>query len=167
VNEVTELPFNYAGLVMSEGEKISATLYKQHQDRLLKGYQNQNNISKLISYINPYMAIKQLSMITSGTDFSSYVDFQNQAEHYRYELAQRMNELQIKHISPKRVSGSEGKKHVIGHEHWEEFSDFRHKSISFDKMINEATGSIISLIMWLVVITGLLSFTAKRAKASY
>ncbi len=165
VNEVTELPFNYAGLVMSEGEKISATLYKQHQDRLLKGYQNQNNISKLISYINPYMAIKQLSMITSGTDFSSYVDFQNQAEHYRYELAQRMNELQIKHISPKRVSGSEGKKHVIGHEHWEEFSDFRHKSISFDKMINEATGSIISLIMWLVVITGLLSFTAKRAKA--
>jgi len=165
VNEVTELSFNYAGLVMSEGEKISATLYRKHQNKLLKGYQNQNNVSRLISYINPYMAIKQLSMIVSGTDFSNYVDFQNQAEHYRYELAQSMNELQIEYISPKKVSGSEGKKHVIDHEHWEEFSDFKHNPIPSNKVINSAKGSIISLTIWLAIITRILFFTAKRAKA--
>ncbi|WP_394749346.1 ABC transporter permease [Spongiimicrobium salis] len=165
VSKVTDLPFNYAGFVMREGEKISADLYKKHYAGLLENYENQNKSTRLIALINPYMAIKQLSMTFSGTDFLNYVDFQEQADTYRYALSQKMNNLQMQYISPKRESGSEGKTHVVGHEHWEEFPDFKHEPMPFKQVMNEAIPALVSLVLWVFLSIGLLLFTAKRAKA--
>lgn len=164
VTKVTELPFNYGGLVMSKGEKISTILYRKHHKDLLKTYEKQNNISKLIAFINPYLALKQLSMTISGTDFSSYVSFQNQAEEYRYTLAQTMNELQINYISPTKVSGSEGKKHVVDDEHWEAFSDFNHEPISFKKSMTEALTPMLSLLLWSILMIVFVKITIKKMK---
>ena len=165
VSKVTDLPFNYSGFVMREGEKISSTLYKKHHANLLNIYQNQNNITRFMALVNPYMAIKQLSMTFSGTDFSSYVDFQEQADTYRYQLSQKMNELQMAYISPKKESGSEGKTHVVGHEHWEEFPDFHHKPMAFGNAFKAALPSVISMILWLLFAFWLIVFTTKKAKA--
>ncbi|WP_422080594.1 ABC transporter permease [Ulvibacterium sp.] len=165
VSEVTDLPFNYSGFVMREGEKISSTLYKKHHVGLLTIYRKQNNISRLVALLNPYMAIKQLSMTFSGTDFSNYVDFQDQADDYRYALSQEMNELQMQYISPKKKSGSEGKTHVVGHEHWEEFPDFEHRPAPFISAAKEASLALVSIVLWLLLSFGLLSLTAKKASA--
>ncbi|WP_109434262.1 DUF3526 domain-containing protein [Aquimarina sp. AU119] len=165
VSKVTDLPFNYSGFVMREGEKITSTLYKKHHANLVNTYTNQNNITRFSSFINPFTAIKQLSMTIAGTDFSSYIDFQNQADDYRYQLSQTMNELQMEYISPKKESGSEGKTHVVDHEHWEEFSDFHHKPIEFGASFKEAIPAIISILLWTIIAFALLLFTSKRAKA--
>ncbi|MEX0288084.1 MAG: DUF3526 domain-containing protein, partial [Flavobacteriaceae bacterium] len=143
VSKVTDLPFNYSGFVMREGEKISSTLYKRHHASLLNTYENQNNISRLVLMANPYMAIKQLSMTFSGTDFLSYMNFQEQADTYRYVLSQKMNELQMEYISPKKESGSEGKTHVVSHQHWEDFPDFRHEPMSFSNATKEAIPALV------------------------
>ncbi len=165
VSEVTDLPFNYSGFVMREGEKTSSTLYKKHHARLVQIYKNQNNVSQFIAYANPFMAVKQLSMIMAGTDFSSYLDFQHQADDYRYHLSQTMNELQMEYISPKKKSGSEGKTHVVGHEHWSEFKDFKHKPMAFRAAIGEAFPVLFAMIFWVSVALGLIRYTSKRAKA--
>ncbi len=165
VTRVTELPFNYSGFVMREGEKITSTLYKKHHAELLRTYQNQNTMSHSVGLLNPCMAIKQLSMIFSGTDFSSYIDFQQQADTYRYSLSQAMNELQMKYINPKKTSGSEGKTHVVGHEHWEEFPDFEHRPIPFEESAREASLAMVSILFWVMLSLGLLSLTAKKARA--
>lgn len=165
VSEVTDLPFNYSGFVMREGEKISSELYKKHHADLLDIYENQNNITRFLAMINPYMAIKQLSMTLSGTDFSSYVDFQEQADRYRYQLSQKMNELQMAYISPKKKSGSEGKTHVVGHEHWEEFPDFHHRPMAFSNSFKAALPALVSMIVWLLFTFCLMMFTSKKAKA--
>ena len=164
VDKVTELPFNYSGFVMREGEKITSTLYKKHNADLLKTYENQNNVSRFLALLNPYMAIKQLSMTLSGTDFSSYTDFQNQADVYRYNLAQTMNELQMEYIKPD-VNSSEGKVNVIDHEHWEEFADFQHRPVPFDQSISEASLPLVSIVLWVLFSFGFLSLTAKKASA--
>ncbi len=165
VSEVTDLPFNYSGFVMREGEKITSTLYKKHYADLINIYRNQNDVTRYSSFINPFTAIKQLSMIMSATDFSSYIDFQKQADDYRYQLAQTMNELQMEYISPKRKSGSEGKVHVVGHEHWEEFPDFAHKPMSFNSSIKQVFPALLSIVLWTIVAFILLVFTSKNAKA--
>ncbi len=165
VDEVTDLPFNYGGFVMREGEKISSTLYRKHHADLLKTYQDQNNMSRYMALLNPYMAIKQLSMSLSGTDFSSYIDFQEQADDYRYELSQKMNELQMQYISPKKKSGSEGKTHVVDHEHWSAFPDFVHRAVPLKKSIAEAALAFISIGLWGFLSFGLLLLTAKKASA--
>ncbi|WP_299255538.1 DUF3526 domain-containing protein [uncultured Aquimarina sp.] len=165
VSEVTDLPFNYSGFVMREGERITSTLYRKHNKKLVNIYKNQNDVTKFSSFINPFIAIKQLSMTLSGTDFSSYIDFQNQADSYRYQLAQTMNELQMEYISPKKESGSEGKTHVVDHEHWSAFSDFNHQPMTLSKSIKEAFLALISIILWMLFTFWLLLFTSKKAKA--
>ncbi len=162
VDDVTELPFNYGGFVMREGERITSTLYKKYYADLLRVYQQQNRISQFVALLNPYMAIKQFSMGLSGTDFSSYVDFQEQADDYRYELAQEMNELQMEYISPKR-SGSEGKVHVVDNGHWQEFPDFKHRPMTFDQAFSSITTAAFAIGLWLLFLFGSIWRTAKKA----
>ncbi|AXT62374.1 DUF3526 domain-containing protein [Aquimarina sp. AD10] len=165
VSKITDLPFNYSGFVMREGEKNTSALYKKHHARLINIYKSQNNVTRFSSFFNPFTAIKQLSMTMAGTDFASYIDFQHQADNYRYQLSQTMNELQMKYISPKKESGSEGKTHIVGHEHWEEFEDFNHKPLAFNVSIKETLPALISIVLWTLLSFGLLLFTSKKAKA--
>ena len=165
VDKVTDLPFNYSGFIMREGEKISSQLYRKHYKELVSIYHDQNNISLYSSLVNPFTAIKRLSMTFSGTDFVAYHDFQEQADNYRYALSQTMNELQMEFISPKKESGSEGKTHVIGHEHWEEFADFVHQTTPFSKSFKVVRFAIFSLFLWFLAGFGLINITAKKANA--
>lgn len=155
VNKVTDLPFNYSGFVMQKGEKVSAALYRKHHTKLVAIYKKQNNATWFSSFINPFSAIKLVSMTLSGTDFSSYIHFQKQA----------MNKLQMEYISPKKKSGSEGKKHVVNHEHWEEFEDFKHLPMSFGNSVSIALPALLSLILWTIVALVLLLITSKKAKS--
>lgn len=165
ITKIEDLPFNYGGFIMKEGEKITSTLYKKHNERLIDIYKCQNDMTKYSSLINPFTAVKQLSMILSGTDFISYLDFQNQADTYRYNLAQTMNQLQMDYINPEKTSGSEGKKHVVDHKHWEEFQDFKHKPTIIQKSIEEATPALISLVLWIALMVFLLLLTSTKARA--
>ncbi len=165
VDDVSKLPFNYGGFVMSIGEEISAKIYNKHQIQLLDQYRNQNRLNRWLAIVNPYLAIKNLSMALCGTDFESYVDFQQQAETYRYQLAQKMNDLQIKYISPSRVSGSEGKSHVVSRKEWKAFPDFEHKYLSTGRSLRNEMVSSVSLILWSFLAIGLIVRQSKRAKA--
>ena len=164
VDSVTQLPFNYAGFVMREGEKTSADLYKKHHDSLLVIYEKQNNVSRYTAILNPFVAIKTISMVFTGTDFKGYVDFQNQAEIYRYQLAQEMNELQMEYIGAK-VNSSEGKTNVVDHEHWEEFPDFEHKMQPLKSSFNEASLGLFSLLAWVLASFFSIDYLSKKAKA--
>ncbi len=165
VDAITQLPFNYGGFVMREAEKTSAGLYQKHHNGLLQIYEKQNKVGQFTAVLNPFVAIKNISMAFAGTDFKGYVDFQDQAESYRFELAQKMNELQMEYISSEKISGSEGKDHVVGHEHWEEFPDFEHRMQPFVGSLNQASVGIFSLLAWaLVSYTGLV-YLSKKANA--
>ncbi|WP_260446702.1 DUF3526 domain-containing protein, partial [Elizabethkingia anophelis] len=61
-----------------------------------------NAISTGLSFINPFLAIRNLSMALTGSDFNSYTSYQEQVENYRYQLAQLMNKLQMENISNKK-----------------------------------------------------------------
>ncbi len=165
VEDVEDLPFNYGGFVMSKGEELSAKIYNKHHSRLLDQYRKQNQLNRWLAIINPYLAVKNLSMALSGTDFESYVDFQNQAESYRYNLAQTMNELQIKYISPSRVSGSEGKSHVVSQSEWKAFPDFRHKYLSIGASLGNESVSLISLLIWIFLSIRMIVVLSKKASA--
>jgi len=165
VKNVSELPFNYGGFVMGQGEKIDTKIYKEHHHRLLGQYRNQNRLTRWLAILNPYLAVKNLSMALCGTDFESYVDFQAQAENYRYNLSQKMNELQMKYISPSKVSGSEGKSHVVDRKEWKDMPDFKHQYLSLAKAIGNEVVSLVSIILWLSLSIGMVFNYSKTAKA--
>ena len=151
VTNVKDLPFNYSGFLMSKGEEQTAKIYNQEHKKLIATYRNQNSIAKGWVLLNPYVAIKNLSMSLSGTDFDTYLSFLHQTEAYRYRQSQYMNQLQMKYISNKAKT-SEGKVHVVQKEYWKSAPKFRYSFISVATTIGSQLLALISLFSWLLVL---------------
>ncbi len=164
VDSVKKLPFNYGGFQMKEGEKISANIYQKHQKELWNIYYKQNSFSKILAFVNPYMAIKNLSMALSSTDFSSYTEFQEQAEAYRYHVSQEMNELQMKYIS-NNAKSSAGKSNIIDKKHWEDMHDFQYKPSGIGKVFSNELISILAFLFWIGLLFFLIRLLSKNLKA--
>jgi len=164
VDSTHKLPFNYGGYIMREGERLSAETYQKHQIKLIEVYKKQQNLIKLTAPLNPLIAIKNISMSLSGTDYVAYHDFQNQVETYRYHLAQTMNELQMKYISNK-VKNSADKGARISKKHWEEFPDFKAQFLPLSVVISHEIVSFLSLISWILVFWILVKYSGKHLKA--
>lgn len=164
VQSINELPFNYGGFQMFTGEKISAEIYKRHHGDLLNQYRRQNQLTKWLAVINPYLGIKNLSMTLCGTDLESYVDFQIQTENYRYDLAQTMNKLQMEHIKA-NVSSSEGRVNVVDRKEWEAFPDFSYEYPTVGAALKNEMTAIISILFWLLLTVGMMNYWSKKASA--
>lgn len=164
VDSVHKLPFNYSGFVMKEGERLSAETFVKEQQKLINTYQKQQSIVKRTAFINPYIAIKNLSMAFSGTDYTTYTNFQNQAESYRYLLAQTMNELQMKHIG-NDIRSSSDKRGRISRQHWIDFPEFEHQFLSFGQVLQQESTSISALLLWLIGLFILAKNSSKYLKA--
>lgn len=164
VDSVQQLPFNYSGFVMREGERLSAAAYNHHLTALLQTYHDQNSLTRITALVNPYIAIRNISMALSGTDFISYVDFQKQAEAYRYNMAQAMNEFQMEYISNEKPAPG-AKPHTISHEHWKEFPDFQHRFLPIATALRSEAWSIASLVLWVVASIALIVILSKKIKA--
>ncbi|MCQ4141662.1 DUF3526 domain-containing protein [Chryseobacterium sp. EO14] len=163
VKTTDELPVNYGGIVMKEGERISAKLYVDHLKKLQNQYQQQQKMNEIFGFINPVMAIKNLSMTASGTDYFAYRQFQNQTESYRYKLAQQMNDLQIEYIS--NIKPKEGEKPAaVGHENWQKFPDFRYEFTSLKESLSHQFLSLAAIIFWLLACVLMIELSAKNLK---
>lgn len=162
VDKITELPFNYGGFIMREGEKLSARIYDRHHQQLLDIYREQNSLTRRFSWIDPYLSLQLFSRILARSDFETYTAFKNQAEAYRYQMAQRMNQLQMDLISSQRPSGSEGRIHVVSRDHWKALPDFKYQFASEKEVLQKASGFVWVLLFWNVfALFGLLLSTNK------
>jgi len=164
VDSVQKLPFNYSGFIMKEGEKISSRIYNEHLSDLLEIYKKQNSFSKTVSFLNPYIAMKNLSMGLSNTDYESYTDFQKQAENYRYVMAQKMNALQIKYISNKKPSPTD-KPYSISKEHWADLEEFHYEPEKIKTVLKNEIVSILSIVLWIMLLFILIRIAAQKLKA--
>ncbi len=151
VKDVKDLPFNYGGFIMGKGEKQTAMLFNRFSKELIQSYKYQNSITDKLQWVNPYLAMKKISMSFSGTDFDTYVNFLDQTERYRYKQSQYMNSLQMKHISNKAKS-SEGKTHVVGREHWSSFPDFVYEYVSVRETFSNNIVTLLVLCFWILLV---------------
>lgn len=164
VSSIEDLPFNYSGFQMKEGERISAQLYNQQMELVLDTYRKQNTASRFSALINPFIPIRLSSMAVSGTDFAAYQRFQTAAEQYRYQLAQQMNDWQIKYISNKKPEpGTKGPS--ISRDFWKDFPDFTYETTNWKQAIKESLLSLYFLIAWFMFSFWLLVVRSKKLNA--
>jgi ABC-2 type transport system permease protein len=164
VDSAHKLKFNFGGVVGKKGEELSSQTYVKHQDSLYRIYDRQINFSKLFSFINPFAAIRHQSMTLSGTDFSAYVHYQQQAEQYRYKLAQQMNDWQIEYIPNKAPKEGSHALH-IDKKHWQEFPDFNFQYNNFGAVLQSSFISSAALLGWLIISLLLIVLLSKKLKA--
>jgi ABC-2 type transport system permease protein len=149
VDSVQQLPFNYSGFIMTEGERISADIYNRHLNRLLQIYDRQNRLAESSAWLNPIAALRNSSMRLAGTDFAAYRHFQQQAETFRYHLAQEMNRLQMRLISNKKL-GPNDKPYQISRKYWSELHDFDYRFLSMKQLNPSLWPGYLVLLAWLL-----------------
>ena len=108
--------------------------------------------------------MKNLSMGLSNTDYDSYIDFQKQAEKYRYGMAQKMNALQVKYISNKKP-GPNDKPLSISKEHWADLEEFHYEPKEIPAILKSEILSVVSIFLWIILLFALLRIAAKNLKA--
>ncbi|KEO74089.1 ABC transporter permease [Anditalea andensis] len=160
VDSVHKLPFNYSGYVMAEGERISASLFNRHFDRLIHTYQNQNSFAEILSFINPYLMIRNASILVAGTDLEHYVDFQKQAEAYRYQQTQWLN-----HIHTYEIKAQNDKAQRVQNDLFKEYDTFSYQSRSISWAAENKALTVASLIFWISLLLGTTSFLANKSSA--
>lgn len=163
VKSTNELPFNYSGFVMKEGERISSQIYIRHQKELEETFASQQRFSELSAFIDPLMAVKNVSMTASGTDYFSYTRFQKQAEEYRYRLAQKMNDLQIEKISNIKPEKG-GPAAIVDAGNWKKFPDFSYRYVSFRESFAGQWIPAAALVFWLALCLIMIEIAGRNLK---
>lgn len=102
VTRVEDLPFNYAGFVNREAESRSSQAYAEHVAALQQRYARQARVAQVAGLFSPYIAARLTSMVLAGSDNAHADRFERQAETYRYNLVQRMNELHMNEVTSSR-----------------------------------------------------------------
>ncbi|WP_406823434.1 ABC transporter permease [Pedobacter sp. KACC 23697] len=163
VDDVKKLPFNYGGYIMAEGEKITSKIYSKHQDELNRIFEKQNSVTTVTGFLNPYLSLKNISMALTASDFNTFVDFQHQAETYRYQLAQKMNKLQIEKISNIKP-GDEEKPLAISKSNWAQQPDFNYHFKKLDTVLTNELLALSALTFWLMITVMLLQYSNRWIK---
>ena len=157
VDSIQALPVNYGALVMQEGENISSRIFNKHYDQLIQIYKAQNSISSYMSFADPFLAIRNISMNLAGTDFDTFTEFQKQTEKYRFEKTKNLNEIHLNQISYKEDS-----KQKVSARNFQQQPEFKFQPVSIqDNLVNGAL-SLAALIFWIIAGFAALNFISSK-----
>jgi ABC-2 type transport system permease protein len=157
VADVKDLPFNYNGFVMAKAEEISSVIFRRHYGELLEKFRKQNRITEIASLLNPYLAIRSFSMAVAGSDFAAYENFGWQAEEFRFQMIQRLNEF---HTNEIKAENDRGQK--ISRDNWHDFPQFEYREPTLTEMLGKQTFAIFSVVFWLLAACFGIYFTAQK-----
>jgi ABC-2 type transport system permease protein len=79
-------------------------------------------------------------------------------------MAQKMNALQVKYISNKKP-GPNDKPLTIGREHWADLEEFHYEPKDVWEVLKTEIVSIISILLWVILLFILIRIAAKNLKA--
>jgi ABC-2 type transport system permease protein len=91
VSRMEDLPVNIDGLLLEAGEAYSTLVYERHITALRAAIERQNQLTDRLTLINPYAAVRTLSISVAGTDYADHTAFQDAVENYRRTLVTAMN----------------------------------------------------------------------------
>lgn len=89
---VEDLPINFQGMIFDIQEKLDNEVFDKFYDELHGIFDQQTGLHQTFSVGSPRMAVQLASMELSGTSLTSHLDFTAQAEQYRRDLIESMNQ---------------------------------------------------------------------------
>jgi ABC-2 type transport system permease protein len=120
VQSLEELPVSFAGLSLSEGERVGNLVFDKRYRELAAIYERQRRWRRAASWLSPVPALQHLSMAAAGTDVEHHVDFTVQAERQRREIVERLNADMTRNAKGKDFD------YLAGPELWATIPQFRY-----------------------------------------
>jgi ABC-2 type transport system permease protein len=148
VQSIEELPVNWSGIAMQAGEEYTDQVYDEEFSRVEQVFYRQNRLSEWSGFINPYMAIRNLSMALAGTDFQHHVAFARAAENYRRGFVKKMNkDMEVNH-----KPGIAYSDYKLDKEMWASIEPFRYELPNTASILSSQWRSVAALGFWLMAL---------------
>ena len=148
VETIEELPVDYGGLLLAEGEKYESEIYTKHFDLLRDQYQKQRSVYRLSSTLSPFLPVRFVSMALARTDYGFQWHLEDQAEKYRVYFNTELN----MNIAENAKGVDEYK---ATSDLWGSIKRFRYEWQSTAEIVSDHRVEYAILLGW-VVLTGVL-----------
>lgn len=147
VSKVEDLPFNYSALVMKESEAISSAIFQRHHRKLVETFRRQGEPLAWGAFVNPYLAIRGISASLAGSDLRHFLEFQQQAEDYRFTMVQKLNDLHLNEIAIKNDRAQR-----VSRERWRSFPAFAFQPPPLRVLLPDLSRALAALTIWTIVL---------------
>jgi ABC-2 type transport system permease protein len=133
VQTVGELPFNWNGFIMQEGEKHESAVYERHINGLQSLHEAQTDVHRAMMWVSPVGAVRLMSMDATRTGIRETYRFRSEAEQYRVRLVGELNHDLMHHFEYGDWQGTRS-------------GEFFSRNVSFDYPA-EPTSSVLRSIL--------------------
>ena len=158
VEKVEDLPVNYGGLLMAEGERLTSELFDRYMQADFRIQEEQSAFVNQFAILSPVIALRQLSMSLAGTSREHHAHFLTEAEKYRFDLIQALNHL---HTTQVRFENDRAQR--VSRHHWQDLPKFSHQPLSLEYLITKhVLPGIGILALWLSALAITLVWLGKR-----
>lgn len=142
VESVEELPVSFAGVVLQESERYGNRVFDKHYSDLWSKIERQDKLVQRLSFLSPTIAIRSLSMAICGSDTADHLNFTRQAEAYRRNLIEKLNQDLIE-------NGAEaGFSYTAEETLWKDMPEFEYMPRSLGQNFEDQAFAVISLSCW-------------------
>lgn len=140
-----DLPVNYNGLLMQEGERLTTQVYREqqalHEQQLIR----QNQWIRTWLWLSPSLALQYLQMASSANDLAHHQAFLQQAEERRYLLIQYLNQ-----VHTHKVDVQDDKNTRVSADFWKNAPRLAVKLPTLDVSVTSIAPSICVILLWLI-----------------
>lgn len=157
VDSLTQLPINFDGLSMQNGEDYLTKVYFNYAKDVESKINQQQHVQQFAAFIDPFLSMQQLSMAYAGTDYDHHIDFHKHAQHYRDEFIRKLNlemafgdKLQLKYDFK------------VGPDFFKTMQDFEYQQPQLGWAIQKQQYALYALLLWLVFVLALVPFVSKK-----
>lgn len=159
VSRIEDLPVNWDGIALLEGERYAAEVARQHYDTLWAAWRAQDQIRRGFALLSPTIALQNWSAALAGTDAESHIHFVEKLEAYRFAFVQRLNE----DIAANAAAGKTWD-YTAGPALLESVKGFEHQPLPLGQTLRQALPDFVVLAVWSAAALGLALLCASRLR---
>ena len=147
VDSLSQLPINFAGIIMQADEEYGNIVWDKHYGSLYEKLENQKKYLQLSGLINPFKSLQNLSMASSGTDLYHHINFLKKAENYRRYFIKTLND---EYAYGGSKTGERGWK--SSNEFFRSIKDFNYTRTKLYTLLKYYLLDLFSLILWATIL---------------
>lgn len=156
VDSTGQLPFKIGGLLMQADEKVRNKIHDKVFGHIEDTIRLQNKVSSFSGIMNPFMAVKKLSMALTATDVYHHFHFTREAEQYRRTLIAKFNEEDMQ-----RKSQFKNDRGMVSDDFWRQIRDFTYHPASLAWSLKNVMIEVVLLLCWWLA-TGAIVYIRSR-----
>lgn len=158
VERVEDLPINFSGWSLQQGEEYAAKVYDKRYGELWQSFENQSAIYNFSSILAPVIAVRSISMSMAGTDFAHHRNFAAAAENYRRVVNKMMND---DYMNNSRTGNTA---YVADEKLWGSVPPFAYEMPNAEWALKTQILPLIMLFLWTIAAIGVAFWAIKKVR---